>query len=139
LTAAISQLATDLTQALTDLQNAINSGGGDLTSEVAALAAINTKVQTMDAQASAADPAGVPVISSPATASAPLNVVFTYQIAASKNPTSFDAPGLPAGLTVDTTKGVISGTPTAAGVTTVTIKATNASGTGIGTLTITVS
>jgi PKD repeat protein len=80
-----------------------------------------------------------PVITSGGTASATAGTAFSYQIAASNSPTSFGASGLPAGLTVNTTSGLISGTPTAAGTSTVTLSATNKTGTGTATLTLTVS
>ncbi|NBS07458.1 MAG: hypothetical protein EBS69_08770 [Verrucomicrobia bacterium] len=79
-----------------------------------------------------------PVISSAATASGTVGKAFSYQIAASGSPTSYSATGLPSGLTVNATSGVISGTPTAAATSTVTLKATNAGGSGTKTLTITV-
>jgi hypothetical protein len=50
---------------------------------------------------------------------------FSYQITADNNPTTFDATGLPQGLTVNNTTGLISGTPTALGTFPVTISATN--------------
>ncbi len=73
-----------------------------------------------------------PVIDSPLTASATYGVaVSTYTITATNTPTSFNAAGLPAGLSVNTSTGEITGTPTAApGNYNVTISATNGSGTG---------
>jgi hypothetical protein len=62
---------------------------------------------------------------------------FSYQITASNSPTSFGATGLPAGLSVNTTSGSISGTPTTAGTSDVTLSATNSGGTGTATLTLT--
>jgi hypothetical protein len=50
---------------------------------------------------------------------------FTYQITADNSPISYNASDLPGGLTVDTTTGLISGTPTATGVFPVTIFATS--------------
>ena len=81
----------------------------------------------------------VPVISSAMTAAGNVGVVFTYAITASSSPTLFGATGLPAGLAINTATGLISGTPTAAAVSTVTISATNAGGTGSATLTVTVA
>ena len=80
-----------------------------------------------------------PVITSPATASAQTIAAFNYAITASNTPTSYNATGLPPGLNVDTTLGIISGTPTADGVYPVTLSATNAGGTGTSTLTLTIT
>src|SRR5439155_21188355 len=65
-------------------------------------------------------------------------VAFSYQITATNNPTSYNATGLPPGLSVNTSTGLISGTPTTAGTYSVTISATNAGGTGSATLTLTI-
>lgn len=77
-----------------------------------------------------------PVITSPGSATATTGTPFTYVIAASGTPTSFSATGLPPGLTLDTSTGAISGTPTTTGSWTVTINATNATGTSTTTLMI---
>jgi hypothetical protein len=80
----------------------------------------------------------VPVITSSLTATATVGVAFSYQITASGSPTSFNATGLPAGLSVNTSTGVISGTPTSEGTASVTLSATNSGGTGTATLGLTV-
>jgi GH18 family chitinase len=79
-----------------------------------------------------------PVISSAATVSGTVGTAFSYQIVTSGSPTSYSATGLPAGLTVNATSGVISGTPTVAATSTVTLAATNAGGSATKVLTITV-
>ncbi|MCU0324868.1 MAG: YDG domain-containing protein [Spirosomaceae bacterium] len=74
-----------------------------------------------------------PVITSSLTASATYGVpTSTYTITATNSPTSFNATGLPAGLSINTTTGEISGTPTstAGSPFSVTISATNDGGTG---------
>ncbi len=82
---------------------------------------------------------GPPVINSTLTANGAVAQAFSYQITATQSPTSFNATGLPAGLTVDTTTGLISGAPAASGTFNVTISATNATGTGNATLVISVA
>jgi hypothetical protein len=87
-------------------------------------------------------PAGVgamPVITSPTTATGMMGGAFSYQITATNAPTSYAATGLPAGLSVNTGSGMISGTPTAVGTSPASLSAANASGTGEATLTLTVN
>ncbi len=83
--------------------------------------------------------ASAPVITSPLTASGTVGSLFSYQIAASNTPTSFNAVGLPSGLSINTSSGIISGTPTVAGTSNVTITATNGSGSDSETLVLTVN
>ena len=83
--------------------------------------------------------AGAPAISSPLTADSVAYDSFTYQIQANNSPTSYNAIGLPAGLSVDTATGIISGTPTIPNIYNVTISATNGDGTGSATLALTIT
>ena len=104
---------------------------------ISATNSTGTGTATLTIQVSLSIPA--PSITSPTTASGVTGSAFAYQISGSNNPTAYDATGLPAGLSVNTTTGAISGTPSVAGTTPVTISATNAGGTGTATLTITVT
>ena len=80
-----------------------------------------------------------PAVTSPTTASGTVGTSFSYQIAASNSPTSFGATGLPEGLSLSTSTGLIAGTPAAAGTFSIAISASNAAGTGSATLTLMVS
>jgi choice-of-anchor A domain-containing protein/uncharacterized repeat protein (TIGR02543 family) len=81
----------------------------------------------------------VPVINPPLSVTGKLNEPFTYTITASGSPTSYNATGLPTWLSLNSTTGIVSGTPTATGTFTCTVLATNPGATGSATLTITVS
>ena len=83
--------------------------------------------------------AGAPGITSPITRNAVAYDPFTYQIEANNSPTSFNAIGLPSGLSVDTARGIISGTPTTPGNYSITISAANADGSGSATLALSVT
>ena len=80
-----------------------------------------------------------PAITSATTASGTVSAPFSYQITASGVPTSYAATGLPAGLSVNTMTGLISGTPPSLGTTNIMVSATNASGTGTQAVAITIS
>ena len=78
-----------------------------------------------------------PVITSPGAASGNAGKPFSYQSTATNNPASYSAMPLPSGLNLNAS-GRISGTPVAPGTTSVTIGATNPSGTGTATLVISI-
>ncbi len=85
-------------------------------------------------------PAAAPTVTSAGTATAMVGVPFSYQITATNAPTSYTVTGLPVSLTVNTTTGLITGTPTATTAINATLKASNGSGLGAGrALAITVS
>jgi hypothetical protein len=88
----------------------------------------NNRVQVYDL--SATPPTAVPVINSSATQSGTVGVGFNYSLTATNSPISYAATdALPDGLTLDTTSGAITGTPTTAGTTTTHFTATNSVGT----------
>lgn len=81
----------------------------------------------------------LPTITSDTTDSAYQSVAYSYQITATAEPTSYGATGLPSWLSVNSSTGVVSGTPTATGTFTFDVSATNSSGTGSTTVTLTVT
>ncbi len=62
----------------------------------------------------------------------------TYQITATNSPTSYGAANMPPGWTINTSTGLISGSPTVAGTWPIVITATNAQGSGSAILNLTV-
>lgn len=83
--------------------------------------------------------AGPPVIVSGSTTSVGVGHEFLYQIVAAGDANAFGAAGLPPGVSVDPATGLLSGRPTATGVYSITLSATNTVGTGTAPLTLTVS
>jgi hypothetical protein len=75
-----------------------------------------------------------PVINNTSLASGNVGVSYSVTISATNNPTSFAATGMPVGLTLNTSTGLISGTPTRPGNYSVTFSATNPFGSGSKTL-----
>lgn len=84
-------------------------------------------------------PPSAPVITSDLTASGFVGVPYTYSILATNSPTSYNATGLPAGFSINTSTGVITGTPGAIGTFLITITATNAGGFDEQTLILTIT
>lgn len=80
-----------------------------------------------------------PSVTSALSDAVTLNLAFSYTITGTNSPTSFNATGLPTGLSINTATGAITGTPTVAGYYSVAISATNAHGTGTATLNLAVS
>lgn len=83
-------------------------------------------------------PPTAPTITSPNAASGTVGTAFSYQIVASPTPNSYGATNLPPGLTLNTTSGAITGTPTTAGSFNVTLSAQNTGGTGTRAATFTI-
>jgi subtilisin-like proprotein convertase family protein len=69
-----------------------------------------------------------PVISSPSSATGIIGLPFSYQIESSHSPTSYRANPLPPGLTLNPGSGLISGNPTTAGSTVITLIVSNPDG-----------
>ena len=94
--------------------------------------------------------APAPTITSRVNASAQVGQAFSYQITATNNPTSFAAgavyslaggldQALPEGLTLESATGLISGTPSVVGDFVLTIQASNASGSGLQRILLTIT
>jgi uncharacterized delta-60 repeat protein len=80
----------------------------------------------------------IPEINSASQASGSSGMPFSFTVTASLLPTYFSASGLPPGLTINSTTGVISGTPTGSGTYNVTLTARNSSGFSSSNLTISI-
>ncbi len=99
----------------------------------------NWRIDDLNVTISAQVPVVIPVITSTNAATATNYAAFSYQIlTASNNTLSYNASGLPSGLSVNTTNGLISGTPAVTpGTYTVGLSAINSAGEGTQNLTLT--
>ncbi|TNF97832.1 MAG: autotransporter domain-containing protein [Gammaproteobacteria bacterium] len=136
----ISYAALNLPPGLTiDTNTGLISGNpttnGTFNTTISATNATGTGTETLVITISA----GAPVITSASTSAGTTGQAFNYQITATNSPTSYNATALPTGLSVNTTTGLISGTPTAGGTYDASISATNAVGTANQPLTITIA
>jgi hypothetical protein len=80
-----------------------------------------------------------PVINSALTANGTAGQAFSYQITASNSPTAYGAAGLPSGLNLNPTTGLINGTPSVSGFFTVSLSASNGGGTASAQLAMTLA
>ena len=80
-----------------------------------------------------------PVVNSFLSVTGLTGSAFSYQITAANNATGYAASGLPLGLSVNATNGLITGTPQSAGVYSVTLYASNGGGTAASTLVLTIN
>ena len=83
--------------------------------------------------------AAAPVIVGTLNPSTPAGQTYSYQIMATNSPSSYAASGLPSGLTLNTTTGLISGRPLVVGTFPISVSATNSQGPGNGTVTLLVT
>ncbi|MFT3868279.1 MAG: immunoglobulin domain-containing protein [Nibricoccus sp.] len=80
-----------------------------------------------------------PTITSATSIGGTMGQTFNFGITGTNTPTSYSASGLPSGLTLNTSTGVITGTPTVPGTYTIQLSATNGGGTSSVTATLTVT
>jgi uncharacterized delta-60 repeat protein len=80
----------------------------------------------------------VPTVNSAPVVSGSSGSPLTFTVTATHSPKTFSASGLPPGLSINSTTGVISGTPTASGTYNVTVTVGNASGSTVSALTISI-
>jgi hypothetical protein len=127
----------------TGLGTAVATANTNVSGDQTALISINTTLNQFIiyvTTGTAKGAVGAPAIAPNLQASGVVANAFSYQLVATNSPTSFLVTNLPAGLSASASTGLISGNPTAAGVTTVTLAATNASGTSTNaTLTLNIS
>ena len=106
------------------------TSAGTFSFTVTATNSVGADTQTVTINVSAAVN-GAPVISGTGTVTGYQFTPLTYQVSASNSPTSYSATNLPPGLNINTTTGLISGTPTQIENRASSISATNALGTHV--------
>lgn len=111
-----------------------------ITPDGLAIISLDDDGQTIIPLARIIDPATIPVIANtPLNASGVTNQAFNFDVNAT-NTVTFTAPDLPAGLSINSGTGTITGTPTVGGQFVATVKATSAVGVSdIETLTVTIA
>ena len=130
-----TSFATQTLSTVTGLNN-VSTAYVRLTLTGATAAAGNNRIDNIQFNASVA---AAPVVTSN-SASGAVGTPFSYFISATNTPTSYGSGSLPAGLNLNTSTGEIFGTPTAVFPTTsVAISATNGTGTGNGTVDLTIN
>jgi uncharacterized repeat protein (TIGR01451 family) len=144
-TAPITSTITNLPAWLTfDAQSGLASGtppaGGTFTATLGASNALGSDSKTLTITIASPPPSPTaPSINSALTASCSVGTACTYTITASGQvPMTFSASGLPSWASVDTSTGVISGTPDASGSVSIGLGAINAIGSDSETLVLTV-
>jgi len=136
-----SYAATGLPAGLSAVSNTITGSPAQAGSYNVALSVTNdsgTGTATLRLEIASAL-VGAPEITSNPSSSGEVGVSFSYTITATGNPTFFGAAGLPNGLGVNATSGLVSGTPTQAGISAVSLSASNEGGTGMRSLTLSIS
>jgi len=109
----------------------VRATGVSLSSQYSSAGLVQS-IYTIDALAS-------PYINSNSAVTSAAGASFAFTVTATASPTLFVATGLPPGLSINSSTGIITGTPTTPGTYTVGLKVSNAGGIATSTLTITIA